>query len=649
MVNEAKINASWNGQRIPMVGDDWTRSKYGFVFPQVFKNGSGWYKADGMPNIDVNGFSNLRGPNAALMSPTTDIQLMDSLTYIWGKHTSKVGLTYIRNRKDQNVRSEYDGYINYSADSGNRNNSGNSVADALMGNFRTYREASADPIGFFRFSSWEGFVTDSWKLTRKLSIELGLRWQHNRPTYTQANNITNFIPSAYDPKRAVSVTNAGIIVPNSGNQFNGLVRAGDGVPESEMGRMVGLDAAALKLIPAGAERGFYDPQLLFAPRFSFAWAPFRNNKTAMRGGFGMFYDKPEGNIIFPMLNYAPWLQSVSYDSGNISNPSGGTASALSPLGSIDAIDPNLRTPYTMSWSYGIQQELPKGIFFETSYVANVGRHLIRQPDINQIPFSTLVQLRTIPTAQRPADNAVRPYLGYSNIRQRLSDSTSNYHSLQTYAARRKGRLMLTTSYTFSKVLTDSSGNGDNPENPYNRHYNYGPASFDRNHILVITYTYQIPMKRFKNEVLKRSLMGWEFSGITRNQTGAPFTISANTSIGGRRADYLGGDVLLPADQRGANAWFNPAAFGPAPNERLGNEGVGIARGPGLYLWDFSLRKWISITKDGRHKLQFQADGFNIMNHVNLRGPNTNRSDVNFSTISSSGPSRNIQFALKYNF
>ncbi|MBI4909180.1 MAG: carboxypeptidase regulatory-like domain-containing protein [Acidobacteria bacterium] len=648
LVNEAKINSSWNGQRIPMVGDDWTRSKYGFVFPQVFK-GTGWYEADGMPNIDVSGFANLRGPNQALMSPTTDIQLMETLTYIKGRHTSKVGLTFIRNRKDQNVRSEYAGYVNFSADSGNRNSTGNAVADALLGNFRTYREASADPIGFFRFTSWEGFVTDSWKITRKLSLELGMRWQRNLPTYTQANNITNFVPGLYDPARAVTVTRTGIIVANSGNPFNGLIRAGSGVPDSELPRLTGTDMEALSVIPAGAERGFYRPRMLFAPRFSFAYAPFNDNRTAIRGGFGMFYDKPEGNLIFPMLNYAPWLQSVTYESGNVSNASGGTAAALSPLGSVNAINPLLNTPYTMSWSFGIQREFRKGIFVEGSYVANVGRHLIRQPDINQVPFETLYQIRAIPSAQRPADNAMRPYLGYSNIRQRLSDSTSNYHSMQLYAARRKGRLMLTGSYTFSKVLTDASGNGDNPENPYDRHYSYGPASFDRNHVMVGTYTYQIPMHKFQNAVLKKAFLGWEFSGITRRQTGQAYTISANTSVGGRRADYLGGPVLMPADQRGPNMWFNPAAFGPAANDRRGNSGVGIARGPGLFLWDLSLRKWFSVTRDGHHRLQFQADGFNILNHVNFRGPNTNRTDVNFGTISSAGPARNIQFALRYNF
>jgi hypothetical protein len=157
------------------------------------------------------------------------------------------------------------------------------------------------------------------------------------------------------------------------------------------------------------------------------------------------------------------------------------------------------------------------------------------------------------------------------------------------------------------------------------------------------------MYRFQNVAMKKAFMGWEFSGITRVQTGQAYSITANTSIGGRRADYLGGDVLMPEDERGPNKWFNPNAFGPAPNDRLGNLGAGVARGPGLYLWDFSLRKQFTFGKDGKKRIQFQADGFNIMNHVNFRGPNTNRSDVNFGTISSAGPGRNIQFGLKFNF
>jgi len=646
MVNEAKINSSWNGQRVPMVGDYWKRSTYGFTFPQVFNGG--WYDADGMPNIDVSGFANLRGPNAALMSPTTDIQWIETFTLIRSRHTSKFGVTVIRNRKDQTGRPEYPGYVNFST-GGNTMTANNSMADALLGNFRTYREASADPVGFFRFTSYEGFVTDSWKVHRRLSMELGVRWQYNTPTYTQGNNITNFVPQLYDPAKAVTVTAAGIIVPGSGNVYNGLIRAGNGVPADQVGRIPAARSPEINLIPAGAPRGLYDPQLLWAPRFSFALMPFNDAKTAIRGGIGIFYDKPEGNLIFPMVNYAPWLQSVNYENGNLKNPSSGTPAALAPMGNIDAIDPSLGTPYTMNWSFGVQREMPKGIFFELSYVGNNGRHLIRQPDINQVPFDILRAIRALPSSQRPSDNSMRPYKGFSAIRQRMSDSTSNYHSLQAYVTRRKGRLLFTTSYTFSKVLTDASGNGDDPENPFNRHYNYGPATFDRNHVISSTYTYQIPMRRFSNPVLKRSLMGWELSGITRLQSGPPLTIRANTSIGTRRADYVGGPVLAPKEVRGPNNYLNAAAFAPAPNDQRGNAGVGIARAPGLFLMDVSLRKQIPITKDSAKRLQFQGEFFNVLNRANFRSPNTTLTDVNFGTISSAGPGRNVQFGLKFYF
>jgi hypothetical protein len=421
------------------------------------------------------------------------------------------------------------------------------------------------------------------------------------------------------------------------------------VPEDEAGRVPVAPGTSIESIPAGAPRGLYEPRLLWAPRFSFAFAPFNDNKTAIRGGFGMFYDKPEGNLIFPMVNYAPWLKSVNYENGNLNSPSGGTAAALAPMGNIDAIDPNLKTPYTMSYSFGIQRELPGGTFFEVSYVANLGRHLIRQPDINQVPFETLQAIRALPSAQRPSDNSMRPYLGYSSIRQRMSDSTSNYHSLQAYATRRKGRLLFTTSYTWSKVLTDASGNGDNPENPYDRHYSYGPASFDRSHVIAVTYTYMIPTPRFSNRVLRGGLMGWEISGINRAQTGAPLTITGNTSVGGRRADYLGGPVLVDPELRGPNNYINEAAFAPAPNERRGNSGPGIVRGPGLLLWDASLRKQFRFGDDGKYRLQFQADGFNLLNRANFKNPNTDLTNVAFGTISSAGPPRNIQFGLKFTF
>src|SRR6266478_5456111 len=653
LINEAKINSTWNGQRIPPVGEFWKRETYGFTYQQLF---SGGRYDNGIPNTSFSGgaaYSNFSGPSASLLSPTTDIAVSDNLTVIRGKHSLKMGGLIVRNRKDQNGRSGYTGNLAFNTNSSK--STGNTFADALLGNFRTYNEADNDPIGFFRFNQYEAYATDSWKVTRNLSLELGARFYHYGPTYTQANNMANFDPSRYDPSQAVTILSNGNIDPTKGgNRFNGLVRAGAGIPVDETGR-VATSAAQLALVPAGAPRGFYNPASKLAPRFGFAYDPWGNGKTSIRGGFGMFYDKVEGNLIFGQINLPPFINTPQFENGNLSNVSGGTPSALVPLAAISAIDPNLKVAYSMNYSAGVQRELPHGFFVEATYVGNQGRHLIRQPDLNAIPFDALVA--NVAPGPNANLNTLRRYKGYTSIAYRLSDATSTYKGLQLYAVKRKGDLELTAAYTWSRNLTDTSGNGDGldvGEDPFNRHYNYGPASFDRRHIFVTTYDYHIPFLRSKKGVEGAILSGWEVSGITRFQSGAYFTPTGSTAIGTRRADYLGGSVLLP--NNAPDGWINPAVFAPAPLGRRGNAPVGIVLGPSLQTWDFSMRKQFRLTE--RFNLRFQADMFNAFNRANFRTPDLSfgtlttaggPSNGAFGKISTAGPARNIQFGLKLNF
>lgn len=641
LINEAKFNASWNGQRIPPVGDAWKRDTYSFTFPLLY---SGGRFPNGIPDVSISNFTGFRGPAGALLSPVTDISYTDTLTVIRGKHTLKTGAAIIRNRKDQNGRAPYTGSVSFDTN-GNNMTTGSAMADALIGNFRTYSEGSADAIGFFRFTQFEAYASDSWKVRRNLSLELGGRYQYLLPIYTEANNIVNFVPSLYDPTQAVTVRLDSTIVPGSGNPLNGLIRAGDGVPANQLGRVPNGNSSAVLAVPAGAPRGLYQPAHLLAPRFSFAWTPFGKGKTVVRGGFGIFYDRPEGNIVFPAVNIPPFINITQFENGNLGDPS---AALLGVTGNIDAIDPALKVPYTMNWSLSIQRELPRGIFLEASYVSNNGRNLIRQPDTNQPSFDALVANAALPSSRRASTNALRPYKGYSQIRMRISDSTSNYNSLQLYVNKRKGNLNLTGSYTWSKVLTDASGNGDNPEDPTNKRLNYGPASFDRRQIYVSTYTYSFPFFRSLKGPGGVVLSGWQISGITRAQSGAPFTVTGNTSIGGRRADYLGGPWTLPSVLRTPDHWFNNLAFAPAPNTRRGTSAVGIGTGPSLYLWDISLRKSFNLPRENT-KLMFQTDFFNAFNRANFHGLDTNINSGQYDTITSAGPARNIQFGLKLNF
>ena len=657
LINEAKINSTWNSQHIPPAGVFWKRETYGFGYTQLF---SGGVYDNGIPNVTFAGgaaYSNFSGPAASLVSPTVDIAISDNLTMIRGKHSLKMGALIIRNRKDQNGRSGYTGNLAFNTNSSK--STGNTFADALLGNFRTYNEADNDPMGFFRFSQYEAYATDSWKVTRNFSLEIGARLYHFGPTYTQANNMTNFDPNRYDPSQAVTILSNGNIDPTKGgNRFNGLVRAGSGIPADEIGR-VSTSAAAVALVPAGAARGFYNPASKLAPRFGFAYDPWGDGKTSIRGGFGMFYDKVEGNLIFGQINLPPFINTPQFENGNLSNISGGTPSALAPLAGISAIDPNLKIAYSMNYSAGVQRQLPHGFFVEANYVGNQGRHLIRQPDLNAIPFDALVANQ--PPGPNANLNTLRRYKGYTSIAYRLSDATSTYNGLQLYAVKRKGNLELTAAYTWSRSLTDTSGNGDGldvGEDPFNRHYNYGPATFDRRHIFVATYDYQIPLLRNKKGVEGAILSGWEVSGITRFQSGAYFTPTASTAIGTRRADYIGGPVLL--SNPGPDGWVNPAAFGPAPLGRRGNAPVGIVQGPSLQTWDFSMRKQFRLTE--RFNLRFQADMFNAFNRANFRSPDVGfgscvttttsacgPSNGAFGKISTTGPARNIQFGLKLNF
>src|SRR5258705_953264 len=179
LINEAKVNASWNGQRIPPVCEFWKQSTYGVTYPQLF---SGGRFDEGIPNTTFAGngaMANFNGPSASLLSPTTDIAISDNVTIIRGKHSMKTGLLIVRNRKDQNGRSGYTGKLPFnSAAASGAKTTGNAFADALLGNFRNYQEADNDPIGFFRFNQFEAYITDNWKAARNLSFEFGARYCH---------------------------------------------------------------------------------------------------------------------------------------------------------------------------------------------------------------------------------------------------------------------------------------------------------------------------------------------------------------------------------------------------------------------------------------------------------------------------------------
>lgn len=648
VVNEARINTSWNSQHILLQGDDWMRSTYGFQFPLIY-GGIGKYP-DGIPTVTTSGFAGFIGPSKAyMMSPTTDISLADNLTYIHGRHAIKTGVMLVRNRKDQNGQAVYLGSVAFNNTTANTMTSNYTLSDVALGQFYTYTEAQSDPIGFFRFGQYEGYVQDSIKVASHFSIEIGARYSHYIPTYTVANNIANFVPWQYNPAQAVKVTTGGLIVPGSGNPYDGMIRAGNGVPADQLARVPGGDSATVLSVPAGAPRGLYNTQDLLMPRFGFAWQPFGNTKTSVRGGFGAFHDRPEGNLVISQTTLPPYSLSTVHESGNLSNPSGGALAAPAPLGTITAMDPNLKIPLVYNFNLGVQRELGRGFFLDVTYAGNLGRHLIREPNINFPSFSLIAANYALPSASRPVQASYNPYLGYNTINYYVSDSNSNYNSLQTYLTKRKGSLVMTFSYTWSHALADSPanyGSGTDAVEFNNRHYNYGPTNYDRRQLLVSTYTYRIPIFAHRGGILGTAFGRWELSGMTRFQTGQYLTPTGSATGITRRSSYLGLPVSIP--NPGPNKWFNTAAFANAPTAALGNAGVGTIEGPDWFQWDASLRK-VFVFRE-RCNLRFQADSFNLPNHTNFDNPNVSTSGgASYGTVSSAEPPRNIQFGVRLTF
>ncbi|HTC94176.1 MAG TPA: carboxypeptidase regulatory-like domain-containing protein [Terriglobales bacterium] len=693
LINEAKLNVSWNKQRIPPTGTTWLRSTYGFQFPSVFPAGFGGRFPNGIPNVSFTGLgatnptsgpTQFTGPSFSLLAPTVDISPTDNVTWTLGKHTLKFGVMYARNRKDQNSRpNSPNGVINFAATA--TNSTGDPFADALLGNFNTYTQVSADPVGHFRYNNTEAYVDDSWKATRKLSLEIGLRYQYIPATYTQGNNIVNFVPNLYGPGLTlVADKNGNFNLPAPGSPFlnqgfviNGLIRPAN-VPADQLVRVPGGDSAFVLAVPTGGPRGLYGGKNLFAPRFGFSFSPFNDDKTVIRGGFGIFYDKPEGNIIFGQPGIVPFLQSESFTNSNLSNITAGSTAI--PISTISAVDSHFRNAYSMQYSFGVQHELPYGVLMEIAYAGAQGRHEVREPNINVPSFPVINATFAANTNPKITnlgqvqDNPIRPFVGYVDLQQFRSDSNSNYNGLQVYASKRKGNLLTTVSYTWSRALSDTDVYNANTEPecaftcqlpngqsiPWQRYYRVRP-SFDRAHIFVISYDYALPFFQAQQGFIGHTLGGWELGGITRAQTGQPLTVTATQEVGNfnytRRADIVSGMPIYsgftcPATSR---CWFNPGAFIMAntatqtgPFNRPGDAPQGNVIGPGYYDWDISIRKRFKLPREGMDLL-FQTDFFNAFNRANWGNPGISVSAGGLGVINSSQPPRQMQFGLKFAF
>ncbi|MBS1801290.1 MAG: TonB-dependent receptor [Acidobacteria bacterium] len=662
LINQAQANTSWAAQRIPPYGNNWKRETYGFTYNKLYP-GVGPYP-NGIPIVNITNFAGFQGPNFALLSPSTDIQVADNMTWIKGNHNIKFGAAYIRDRVDQNGRSNYTGTATFNVvptsslcKNATSNTTCYSLADAFLGNFQSYSEASADPMGHFRFNQIEGFVQDNWKVTRRLSLDLGLRYQWIQPMYLQGNNASNFDKSIYNSANAVTVTTAGRIVPGSGNPYNGLVRAGGGVPSDQQIRVPNVNTALFPLIPAGAPRGFYKMSGSVGPRFGFAYAA--DDKTSIRGGIGLFFYRAQGNLIFSQLNLAPFLQNTQFDTGNLATVGSLAANNTGLQAAISAIDPLNKNPYTWQYSFGLQRQVTRTVLLEMNYVGSVSHHQLRQPNVNFADLNAVVANANSSTPY--SSTAIfSPYKGFAAINSNRFDSNYNYNALQVFASKRAGFVTSTLAYTWSKALGDSNGNNQTLENWSSNGYNYGYLVNDRRHAFVASFVIQAPEFKGQNLLVREAIGGWQVSGVARLQSGAYYNVQVNSlvNLGSVRPDYVQGariynphagtcGYLNNGSGTGCNDSTKPFVAVPKTQARFGNAPYGAILGPGLAQTDATLSKFFPVTE--RVRVKVQADAFNILNRTNFNGLNLTASNSNFGTISSAFPPRQLQLGVKVLF
>ncbi len=622
------------------------RSQLGFTFPEFFPESN---LRNRFPRFNCGiGSCNYPGFAAGWLSEAKQFTWTDNLTHNIGKHTLKFGAFFNMNLNGQQPSWTDAMTFNFGDSADNPLSTGNTFANMLLGNYTSVTQTNGRFYGSFRFFGIEGYAQDSWRVNRKLTLEYGMRWAYLGPTYTYGKFLQNYFdPRAYDPAQAARIDlnpglTLGTIVPGQGNPFNGMIEEGKGN------------------LPKGGVNHRWNN---FGPRFGFAYDPFGDGKTSIRGGGGVFYERIRQNannfdgLGNPPLTFQPTVFVGNVDQINTGLIAGGRRS---PVG-IVGIDSQGQIPTVYSWSLGVQRELGARTSLDVSYVANRGRYLQYRRDLNQLPLGTTLQPGVL-TSVNGVANALRPFRGYAAVNFTEFGSTSNYNGLQARVSRRFAKSFTGNfNYTWSKAQGVNEGDTNSLAYTFDRRREYGLLNFDRKQIVTLDFIYEFPGMRTGNAFAKGLVNGWQVNGIARFWGGTPLTITSNgnagTLGGGPRANYVGGN-LIP-DTRSELDYFNVFAFARPLEGTLGNTGEGIIRGPNINQWDISMIKTTTFFE--RFRLQFRFETFNTFNHTQWAGVNTGLNVPNpntsptaatrgtFGQVNSTRDPRSIQFGIKLLF
>ena len=625
----------------------WDKAKLGFTYQELYSDVN---LRNRFPRFNCGvGSCNYAGFPSGWLSEAKQFAFTDNFSMVRGAHSLKFGGLFNFNLNGQQPSWTDVPNLNFGSNVENIYDTGNQFANTLLGNYTSVSQTNGRFYGSFKFFGFEWYAQDSWRVNKRLTLEFGIRWAYLGPTYTYGPYLQNYFdPRRYDPAKAVQIdTRAGLrngsIVPGIGDPFNGLVQEGTGG------------------IPLGFAEHRYNN---WGPRFGFAYDPFGDGKTSIRGGGGIFYERIRQNANnFDGLGNPPLSYTPSVYVGNIDNlgPQLVTQGVRFPVG-LSTFDAAGQIPTIYAWSLGVQRELPFRLSLDASYVANAGRHLQYRRDVNMLPLGYTLQPGVLASVNNTT-NALRAYKGFTNITSTEYGATSNYNALQLRLSRRFARnLTANFNYTWSKSFGIVDNDTTSLGYAYDRRREYGLTSYDRSHIVTIDWVYELPFfGNSSNRAARMILGGWQLNGIARFWNGPPAAITSNgdagATVGGIRADYLGAN-LYPTTQDRYN-YFNVYAFGRPLNGSLGNTGKTVIRLPGINEWDFSLFKNVRVTE--RVNMQFRWETFNSFNHTQWATVNTGLSLPNpgmamqpankgtFGEVSNTRDPRSMQLAVKFLF
>ena len=591
----------------------------------------GW----GVPQVGLTGYTGI----GTATNPTTQVsnvyQIVDHVSAVRGGHSIKAGgearKTNYNDRSESYVRGNFSFTGAMSADPQRRSGTGNAIADLLLGLPLSANGSSTSLAGNFDGFSYSFFFQDDWKASSRLTLNLGVRYELNT-RYRDVQNRLTFFDPLYPGGRLLLSGTSQAYIPGQG------IVQGPATPRG--------------LLPADTNN--------WAPRIGLAFRPFRDARTALRAGYGIFYSMIELQELRTWVRNPPFGEVVALSSNQNGNSAGDgvlRVSELFPAKGSPASRPSAYSPtadfpepYYQQWNFTIQREIPWNTLVEAGYIGSKGTRLILRNNFNQA--------RLDPDPSRPTNILTRrPYPLFGNtLRIGMPEGNSTYHGMILKLERRFANgFSFLASYTWSKSLDDASLIDNQPRDIYNRSLSKGRSQFDVRRRAVVSGVWELPFGRGKAFLAAPGfagalLGGWQVNAIAGFTAGFPFTVAAqgdacNCGAAGQTAEQTGDP--LTGFTRSRMKWFNTAAFVNPRSGTFGSSGRNILEGPGNATVDASLFRAIRLAE--RAHLQLRGEFFNAFNRVNFGQPGAQVNSNSFGIIQGAGAARVIQLAARFRF